>query len=166
MSGLPEQTDRQQCVERAHVTARGLARPPLHATNSTGRRAWGQSAAGGARRWRTRERTAATLIVAFWRPAPTIQEGSMSCGANANRIAAARQPWLGTPAVARHEQRRPAGARAERGGRSEKVAHLRGTERTAAPLIAPIAPVFGQDGESAQPSRRRLLKNSVAVRRW
>ena len=66
-----------------------------------------------------------------------------------NHIAAAWQPWLGTPAVASHEHR-PAGARAERGGRSVKVAHLRGTERTAAPLIAPIAPVFGAVAHAGQ----------------
>ena len=73
-----------------------------------------------------------------------------------NHSAAAWQPWLGTPAVASHEHR-PAGARAERGGRSEKVAHLRGTERTAAPLIAPIAPVFGAVAHAGGRRWRRAL---------
>jgi hypothetical protein len=146
MSGLPEQTDRQtdrqQCVERAHATARGLARPA----------AWGQSAAGGARRWRTRERTAATLIVAFWRPAPTITQ-------HATRSTQLEHQHAPRSTQLEHRAGGRAGGRAGwragglAGERGEKVAHLRGTERTAAPLIAPIAPnapVFGAVAHAGQ----------------
>jgi hypothetical protein len=49
-------------------------------------------------------------------------------------------PRLGTPAVARHEQHRPAGMGTERGGRGKKVAHPREDRRDAhRGLLAPCS---------------------------
>ena len=95
--------------------SRGLARPPLQAT-STGRRARGQSAAGGARRWRTCE-------------APRGPPRRSSRPSRPTRLSSAQSH---TPV-------------------SDTIRWFHG---------------HGQDGASAQPSQRRLVKKSVAVRRW